>query len=76
MADPTDRMSIASTFCANGLATKGYAELNVNYRGSSGRGQDYSKAIAADWGHKEVEDLLAGVDKASPWAWPIPTAWP
>jgi dipeptidyl aminopeptidase/acylaminoacyl peptidase len=46
------------------LATKGYAELNVNYRGSSGRGQDYAKAIAADWGHYEVEDLLAGVDKA------------
>ena len=46
------------------LATKGYAELNVNYRGGSGRGQDYSKAIAADWGHYEVQDLLAGVDKA------------
>ena len=46
------------------IVTKGYAELNVNYRGSSGRGQDYSKAIAADWGHLEVEDLLAGVDKA------------
>jgi dipeptidyl aminopeptidase/acylaminoacyl peptidase len=46
------------------VATKGYAELNVNYRGSSGRGQDYSKAIAADWGDKEVQDLLAGVDKA------------
>jgi dipeptidyl aminopeptidase/acylaminoacyl peptidase len=45
------------------LATKGYAELNVNYRGSSGRGQDYSKAIFADWGNKEVADLLAGVDK-------------
>jgi dipeptidyl aminopeptidase/acylaminoacyl peptidase len=51
-------------FMRQWIATKGYAELNVNYRGSSGRGQDYSKAIAADWGHKEVEDLLAGVDKA------------
>ena len=51
-------------FLRQWIATKGYAELNVNYRGSSGRGQDYSKAIAADWGHKEVEDLLAGVDKA------------
>jgi len=39
-----------------------YAVLNVNYRGSSGRGQDYSKAIAADWGHLEVDDLQAGVD--------------
>jgi dipeptidyl aminopeptidase/acylaminoacyl peptidase len=46
------------------LATKGYAELNVNYRGSSGRGQDYSKAIFADWGDKEVLDLKAAVDKA------------
>ncbi len=46
------------------VAAHGYAELNVNYRGSSGRGQDYSKAIAADWGHYEVMDLLAGVDKA------------
>jgi len=51
-------------FLRQWLATKGYAELNVNYRGSSGRGQDYAKAIAADWGHKEVIDLLAGVDKA------------
>jgi len=51
-------------FLRQWLATKGYAELNVNYRGSSGRGQDYAKAIADDWGHFEVEDLLAGVDKA------------
>ena len=51
-------------FLRQWLATKGYAELNVNYRGSSGRGQDYAKAIAGDWGHFEVEDLLAGVDKA------------
>jgi len=50
-------------FMRQWVATKGYAELNVNYRGSSGRGQDYSKAIAADWGNKEVQDLLAGVDK-------------
>ncbi len=51
-------------FLRQWLATKGYAELNVNYRGSSGRGQDYSKAIAGDWGDLEVKDLLAGVDKA------------
>ncbi|HWG18963.1 MAG TPA: S9 family peptidase [Terracidiphilus sp.] len=46
------------------LASKGYAELNVNYRGGSGRGQDYARIISADWGHYEVEDLQAGVDKA------------
>jgi dipeptidyl aminopeptidase/acylaminoacyl peptidase len=44
------------------FAAHGYAVLSVNYRGSSGRGRKYSWAIAADWGHHEVEDLQAGVD--------------
>jgi dipeptidyl aminopeptidase/acylaminoacyl peptidase len=44
------------------FAAHGYAVLAVNYRGSSGRGQQFSRAIYADWGHYEVEDLLAGVD--------------
>ena len=51
-------------FLRQWLATKGYAELNINYRGGGGRGQDYAKVIAADWGHYEVVDLKAGVDKA------------
>ena len=38
--------------------------LAVNYRGSSGRGEAYQKAIFADWGNKEVVDLLAAVDWA------------
>jgi dipeptidyl aminopeptidase/acylaminoacyl peptidase len=61
---PNGQDQHAFDFLRQWVATKGYAELNVNYRGSSGRGQDFSKAIAADWGHHEVEDLLAGVDKA------------
>ena len=44
------------------FAANGYAVLAVNYRGSSGRGARFSRAIWADWGHFEVEDLLAGVD--------------
>ena len=44
------------------FAANGYAVLAVNYRGSSGRGQNYSRSIFADWGHYEVEDLQAGVD--------------
>lgn len=38
--------------------------LAVNYRGSAGRGNAYQKAIFADWGNKEVVDLLAAVDHA------------
>ncbi|HEY4306226.1 MAG TPA: S9 family peptidase [Gemmatimonadaceae bacterium] len=44
------------------FAANGYAVLNVNYRGSNGRGENYQKAIFADWGNKEITDLLAGVD--------------
>jgi dipeptidyl aminopeptidase/acylaminoacyl peptidase len=45
------------------LAARGYVVVGVNYRGSSGRGGAFAKAILADWGHKEVEDLLAAMDQ-------------
>jgi dipeptidyl aminopeptidase/acylaminoacyl peptidase len=44
------------------FAAHGYVVLAVNYRGSSGRGASFAQAIAADWGHKEVADLLGAVD--------------
>jgi dipeptidyl aminopeptidase/acylaminoacyl peptidase len=46
------------------LAASGYVVLQINYRGSSGRGQAHQKAIFAEWGHKEVVDLLGAVDQA------------
>jgi dipeptidyl aminopeptidase/acylaminoacyl peptidase len=46
------------------FAAHGYAVLQVNYRGSTGRGQAYSMAINADWGDKEVLDLMALTDAA------------
>jgi dipeptidyl aminopeptidase/acylaminoacyl peptidase len=46
------------------FATHGFVVLAINYRGGTGRGAQYARAIAADWGDKEVADLLAGVDYA------------
>jgi dipeptidyl aminopeptidase/acylaminoacyl peptidase len=46
------------------LTANGYVVLQVNYRGSSGRGDSFQKAIFADWGNKEVKDLLGAVDWA------------
>lgn len=43
-------------------AAAGYAVVAVNPRGSSGRGFDFARAIYADWGNKDVADVLAGVD--------------
>lgn len=44
-------------------AAQGYVVLAVNPRGSSGRGFDFAKAIYADWGNKDSQDVLAGVDR-------------
>jgi len=46
------------------FAGHGYVVLAINYRGSSGRGAEFTRSILADWGNKEVADLLAGVDYA------------
>ena len=46
------------------FAAQGYVVLAVNYRGSSGRGSAFQKAIYADWCHKEVIDLIGAVDEA------------
>ncbi|MCB1575227.1 MAG: S9 family peptidase, partial [Xanthomonadales bacterium] len=45
-------------------AANGFAVLAINPRGSSGRGFDFARAIYADWGNKDVQDVLAGVDHA------------
>lgn len=45
-------------------AAAGFAVLAVNPRGSSGRGFEFAKAIYADWGNKDVKDVLAGVEHA------------
>ncbi|MEO8071584.1 MAG: S9 family peptidase, partial [Acidobacteriota bacterium] len=44
------------------FAANGYVVVAVNYRGSNGRGSAYQKAIFADWGNKEVVDLLGAMD--------------
>lgn len=44
------------------FAAQGYVVLNVNYRGSAGRGLAYSYATFQGGGKRDVQDLLAGVD--------------
>jgi len=46
------------------LAANGYVVLEPNPRGSSGYGQDFCKAIYADWGNKDYQDDMAMVDYA------------
>jgi dipeptidyl aminopeptidase/acylaminoacyl peptidase len=46
------------------LAANGYVVVAANPRGSSGRGEEFQKAIYADWGHKDTEDVIGAVDDA------------
>ena len=50
---------VAQLFAANG-----YIVLLPNPRGSTGYGEDYCKAIFADWGNKDFQDDMAFVDYA------------
>jgi dienelactone hydrolase len=43
------------------LASRGYAVLQVNYRGSGGRGPDFKESGYRQWGGKIQDDLVDGV---------------
>lgn len=61
---PVSQYDHAFNFEAQMFAANGYVVLNLNPRGSSGYGQDFSSALFANWGVPDVEDVLAGVDYA------------
>ena len=44
------------------FASKGYAILRPNPRGSSGYGAEFRRANIKDWGGMDYEDLMTGVD--------------
>ena len=46
------------------LAAHGWVIIAPNVRGSSGRGEQFSSAIFADWGNKDAKDAIAMVDWA------------
>ena len=46
------------------LAANGYVVIEPNPRGSTGRGQDFVRAIYKSWGITDYDDLIAAVDDA------------
>ncbi len=45
------------------FASRGYAMLRPNPRGSSGYGTEFRRANMQDWGGGDYQDLMAGVDR-------------
>lgn len=59
---PTSQYSESFDFTQQLFAANGYVVLAVNPRGSTGYGEEFCKAIWADWGNKDYDDVIAGVD--------------
>jgi len=61
---PVEQWDLTFDFGLQFLAANGYVAITQNPRGSSGRGEAWSKAIYADWGNRDAKDDLAAVDDA------------
>jgi dipeptidyl aminopeptidase/acylaminoacyl peptidase len=59
---PTDQYSTEFMLEWQMLAAHGFAVVACNPRGSSGYGTAFSRAIWADWGNRDYEDVMAAVD--------------
>jgi dipeptidyl aminopeptidase/acylaminoacyl peptidase len=59
---PVEQFTDGFSFTTQYLAAQGYVVLLVNPRGSSGYGEEFSRAIFADWGGPDYDDVMAGVD--------------
>ncbi|KAJ3274770.1 hypothetical protein HK104_004019, partial [Borealophlyctis nickersoniae] len=46
------------------FAGAGYAVVMINFHGSTGYGQDFTRAIVKDWGGAPYKDLMKGLDYA------------
>jgi dipeptidyl aminopeptidase/acylaminoacyl peptidase len=56
-------IAMPSPYPIAALATRGYAVLRSNVRGSTGYGKSFRYANYLDWGHGDFLDMMAGVDK-------------
>lgn len=61
---PVSQYDKAFNFDAQLFAAQGYAVVMANPRGSSGYGARFARAIFADWGNRDFEDVQAAVDDA------------
>ncbi len=59
---PTSQASAAYDGRAQFFATRGFAVLDVNYRGSTGYGRAYMQRLYGNWGLCDVQDALSGAE--------------
>jgi dipeptidyl aminopeptidase/acylaminoacyl peptidase len=57
---PTAQASTALNLRTQFWTSRGFAVLDVNYRGSSGYGREYREALKGKWGLADIDDCIAG----------------
>lgn len=57
---PTSQSTATYNARSQFFATRGFAVLEVNYRGSTGYGRKYMDALKGQWGILDVEDAIGG----------------
>ena len=69
---PVSAYRHAFNFEAQLFAANGYVVVQTNPRGSSGYGQAFSADLWAEWGVRDYEDVVSGVDYAIEQGWADP----
>lgn len=59
---PTGAASSAFSLATQFWTSRGFAVLDVNYRGSTGWGRAYREALYGEWGIADVEDVIKGAE--------------
>jgi len=66
---PTDQSVVEWNARIAYWVSRGWAVLAPNYRGSTGYGRDYRRALDQQWGVRDVDDVVAGVRHVARQGW-------
>lgn len=66
---PADSWALLWSLRLQWLVAKGYAVLAPDYRGSTGHGLEFQRALYGAWGRVDTEDVLAAADYLASLDW-------